>query len=364
MKKIFYLKIFTFLVFLFFGMLASFASETGMNTLDRIIIEPSNQKEITLNMLFNDNYKGNAFIQKITDGSYYVFLPDSVIAKSGAKIHYSSGFDRKKIKLTVSQNEAIKGNSTTNYVRISVDMLDDYAINLVSGLDSDYNGFLMQIKSLNFVSLFALFAVAAIIYMLFRLVKRTKETIDKGNYTSVPKTFIPDFKNNNSPADKSLKSGSDNSFECFDIPVKQNKSQTSYEIESTLNQTSKLLNENSGTVRLKHTNPILKAATGTPGLLIPAVDEAEIKKQKIISKLNISHNKGFYVTSENNKTYLFGFVNDKSFLLQEFNRISQINLQARYYDKKDNKETYIVRLDNYKSMIEISEFDMRELAKI
>ncbi len=364
MKKIFYLKIFTLIVFLFFNAIVSYAADKGMNTLSRIIIEPSSQKEITLNMLFNEEYKGNAFIQKITDGSYYVFLPETILPKSGTKIHYSSGFDRKKIKLTVNQNEAIKDNTNTNYIRISVDMLDDYSINLISGLNSDYNGFLMQLKSINLVSVFAFLALAAIIYMLWYLLRKSKEYTNIDSYTSVPNSLLKSIQGSKN-SEAQLKSGSDNSFECFDIPVKQNKNNSSYELKSTLNQTSKLLNKNKGTVRLKHTNPILKSTDKKPnGLLLPAVDENEIKKENIISKLNISADKGFYITSDNGVVKLFGFVSDKTFLIQEFNNINQINLQARYYDKKGNKETYVVRLDNYKALIEVSKFDMRELAKI
>ena len=59
-----------------------------------------------------------------------------------------------------------------------------------------------------------------------------------------------------------------------------------------------------------------------------------------------------------------GFINENVFLFKKFSDLSQINLQARYYDRNGNNDIYIVRLDDYKAMIEISDTSMRELAKI
>ena len=193
-----------------------FASENNINTLSGIIIEPQNKKELTLNMLFNEEYKGNAFIQKIADGSYYVFLPDTVTAKNGTKIHYASGFDRNKIKLNVTQNEAIKDNKNTNYIRISVDMINDCPINLISGLNSNYNEFLMQLKSINIVNTLSLLAILAIIFMIFYLTKKSNNNNDLNSYTSVPKSFLNSLKNNEN-IEKETHSNNDKAFECFDI---------------------------------------------------------------------------------------------------------------------------------------------------
>ena len=85
---------------------------------------------------------------------------------------------------------------------------------------------------------------------------------------------------------------------------------------------------------------------------------------ELISALNITPNKGFYLTTaEDDMFALFGFVGDNVFLLKKFVDLSQINLQARYYDRtKNGNEVYIVRLDSYKAMIEISNDGMRETA--
>ena len=49
-------------------------------------------------------------------------------------------------------------------------------------------------------------------------------------------------------------------------------------------------------------------------------------------------------------------------MLKKFNDLSQITLQARYYDKSGSNDLYILRLDTYKAMVEISDAEIKELA--
>ena len=85
---------------------------------------------------------------------------------------------------------------------------------------------------------------------------------------------------------------------------------------------------------------------------------------ELLSVLNITPNKGFYLTNLDDTIALFGFVNNNVFLFDRFKDLSQINLQARFYDRSGNNEIYIVRLDSFKAMIEISDSGMKELARI
>ena len=102
---------------------------------------------------------------------------------------------------------------------------------------------------------------------------------------------------------------------------------------------------------------------------MPSVDELkkdegknQEKKAELISILNITPNKGFYLTTVDDTMALFGFIGENVFLLQKFADLSQINLQARFYDKNGDNDVFIVRLDSYKAMIEISNDSMKELA--
>ena len=167
----------------------------------------------------------------------------------------------------------------------------------------------------------------------------------------------------------------------FELPyVEETTNGVNYELKSTIRQASKLLKEKPSLVKLRHTNPITRANTTTAsGLQMPAAEDVIKPKKKTISVptetkqeasaellsiLNITPNKGFYLTTVEDTLALFGFVNDEVFLFNKFKDLGQINLQARYYDKNGGNDIYIVRLDNYKAMIEISDTSMRELAKI
>lgn len=92
--------------------------------------------------------------------------------------------------------------------------------------------------------------------------------------------------------------------------------------------------------------------------------EQKFNNVELISVLNITHNKGFYLTNLEDTIALFGFVNNNVFLFNRFKDLTQINLQARFYDKNGDNDIYIVRLDSFKAMIEISDTSMKELARI
>ena len=154
------------------------------------------------------------------------------------------------------------------------------------------------------------------------------------------------------------------------------KQANDYEFKSTLNQASKILKEKPGLSKLRHTNPInKKSRKDVDELSMPAIEDLiknevkrepkeQLPKAELLSVLNITPSKGFYLTTVEDTLALFGFINENVFLLKKFSDLSQINLQARYYDRNGNSDIYIVRLDSYKAMIEISDTSMKELAKI
>ena len=106
------------------------------------------------------------------------------------------------------------------------------------------------------------------------------------------------------------------------------KSSNNYEFHSTLNQASKLLKEKPSLVKLRHTNPITRTnLTDASGLQMPAVEDLMPKKKtktinietekptqaELISVLNITPNKGFYLTTVDDTMKMFSYL--KSFLI-------------------------------------------------
>ncbi len=388
MKKNIFFKLFTFTFIFILSSLT--VSANDINYLKRLIIEPINNNEYNVNFLFDNNYAGKAFLQKNGNNGYYIFLPDSTYSKK-VKINYVHLSDKRNIQFNIATKPIIKNNVESKYIKLDVFMNDNYKIKLTSGLNSDYHPFIIALKNISIYTFIVLLILAGICFMLFRLLKGFFNNTETNSYTSFPVNFDSAYKIPSAPQDtknykraiiprniikNSLSESEKNSFGCFNIESIAKLNNKSYEIKSSLNQTSNLLNDTSNVVKLKHTNPITKTEhIEESELSMPLVDDVlppphEIKEEKesdksdILSILKLTPNKGFYLISEDNSFKLFGFVNKNIFPLETFKDLSQINLQARYYDNSGKNEIYIVRLDDYKAMIEISDSSMKELAKI
>lgn len=398
-------------MFLVFG---SKAFAEGENVLSEIVVDNINGN-YELNLFFDREYKGKAFIQKVNDSSYTIFLPETVMNEDDINIMYSKKQDNDNVILNIEQKEMIKENLNSFYTRISVNTLNNATISLVSKVVEK------ETKTFGFVSYAILSGVFfAVVFMLILFIRMFKNTKVESHTYYPPKRIIRENNNSEiqnvsntqtskevSPVDnvvrpvinkieiekmpkpvknttnptiqkatlpkvnikKSIRPAEKSDFGCFDIKTPDNDENNNVEFKSTLKQTSKLLNQKNN-VKLKHSNPISENASG---LLIPAVEDVVQKTKRVehsenapelISVLNITPSKGFYLTTVNDKLALFGFIKDNVFLLSTFKDLSQINLQARFYDKNGNNDIYIVKLDTYKAMVEISDTAMKELAKL
>ena len=392
MKNNICFKLFTFIfVFLLFS-LVGFASEiatTTPNILTKIVIEPTDNNSFNFNLFFDKKFTENAFLQKKKDGTYNVFIPDTIMNAKKTKLIYINNEDSDIIKVKMEEKPLIKGNEQSNYVRLTVDIKNDYAIRLLAKTETQKN------VPFIFVNFYSLLIIVSLALILLIIVKSGKNNIKRSktvSYTHCPSSYL------SSPQDyiysrttgmdttqqkpilpkvnikKNLKTADSDSFSCFDIPLVEEPKNSSYEFKSTLKQTSNLMKEK--TAKSKQTNPIQRSYTEENNQFsLPVVDDLPVVETEIIqedkgtepeliSALNITPNKGFYLTTaEDDMFALFGFVGDNVFLLKKFVDLSQINLQARFYDKsKNGNEIYIVRLDSYKAMIEISNEGMRETA--
>lgn len=336
-------------------------------------------------MLFNQKFTGNAFIQKGESGNYYVYIPETIIQSNKIKIAYKNRKDKSNIKISIEEKPFIKEDMQSNYVRISVNMKDDYSLRLLAQTaEKEKNVF--SAAPIKFNSFIFIVLLAVVIYLFFKMIKMTKSTY-RTSYTAFPTGYslpIKDHENNNEydlqtikpttlpklNIKKTLKSIDNNSFSCFDIPLVDDTKPTQDEFKSTLKQTSNLLKEKSAKSKL--TNPISNNfIEDSSELALPVIEKIKKKEEKaeeknttpeLLSELHITPTKGFYLTTVDDSFALFGYVGEKVFLLQKFNDLTQINLQARFYDRSANKDMYIVRLDSYKALVEISDEGMKELA--
>ena len=399
MKNNLIFKLFTIVVIFFLFAAQSFAKVEN-NFISKVIIDSPTRNNFSLNLLFDKNYKGSAFLQKIDTGAYYVYLPDTTTNGKRPQIIYNNRYDKSKIKLRIEEKSNSKDKTGLNYVKISVQMADDYPIKLISGLNSEYKTNLIVMKNIDYLGLTMLILLAISAFLIFKVIKKCKPTNNIYNmpsrsyeYLKSQTEYLEEIRRTGEEqvqrtirekeiSRNKIKQADKNSFDCFDIPyAEKSNNSNNVEFHSTLNQASKLLKQNPSLVKLRHTNPITRADNkALAGFEMPAVEDMYPKKKvekkslnqplqvekhaELLSVLNITPNKGFYLTTVDDTFALFGFINENVFLFKKFSDLSQINLQARFYDKKGDNDVYIVRLDNYKAMIEISNTSMMELAKI
>ena len=385
MKCDIFFKLFTILFSTVLFVSPIFAEVSDSNILSKIIVEQAENNSYRLNLLFNQKFTGNAFIQKGESGNYYVYIPETIIQSNKIKIAYKNRKDKSNIKISIEEKPFIKEDMQSNYVRISVNMKDDYSLRLLAQTaEKEKNVF--SAAPIKFNSFIFIVLLAVVIYLFFKMIKMTKSTY-RTSYTAFPTGYslpIKDHENNNEydlqtikpttlpklNIKKTLKSIDNNSFSCFDIPLVDDTKPTQDEFKSTLKQTSNLLKETSAKSKL--TNPISNNfIEDSSELALPVIEKIKKKEEKaeeknttpeLLSELHITPTKGFYLTTVDDSFALFGYVGEKVFLLQKFNDLTQINLQARFYDRSANKDMYIVRLDSYKALVEISDEGMKELA--
>lgn len=78
----------------------------------------------------------------------------------------------------------------------------------------------------------------------------------------------------------------------------------------------------------------------------------------------LASNKGFCLVKYNQKYSLIGYINDEIFLLNQFNNIKTKEIRARLSETQKTKETYIVKLDNYRALVEVSDKKMNLLVNL
>ena len=370
------IKLFTaFFVFTVFAVQAIAADVS--NKLSEIKITKADDFTYNLNLVFNDNFSGRAFMQTKDKGKYVVFIPDAEKAKNKIKI---TNLTRKmpKIQVNIDERPYVKDNTETSYLKLTVKTDSYYGIKLVSQKAPVKKPFETAIKYV----LYALFATLAIAALLSHSFLNKKKEIN--SYTVFPSEFRTEQKTEEqaarqqkkrvtTPADlkRPFKAVQEENFSCFDITGREpNINKKNFEIKSSIKKTSVLTNDLKKS--LAQSNPLKQAIMeDSSEFELPFVQESERteiivpeEKQEVtyLSTLNLTPTKGFYLQEINEEFCLFGFTGTQTILLKKFKDLKQINLQARFYDQDSRNDIYIVKLDTYKAMIEISESGMKELA--
>ena len=83
-------------------------ADTEYNNLSNIVIEPLNNRSYTLNLFFDTDYKGSAFLNQTKQGSYTIFIPDTTLNNKLKNPIYKNKNDKKKIKVDIEEKPYIK----------------------------------------------------------------------------------------------------------------------------------------------------------------------------------------------------------------------------------------------------------------
>ncbi len=371
----------------------SFAEGETINSLSQIVVDKPIDNDYMLSLYFKEHFQGNAFLQKRKNGSFFVYIPDTVMTSKNVKMIYKGNVRQSDVKISIEEQPFIKEEGQSRYIRLAVDTPVNSDIQLTAQVldksKSIIGGSFMGIYS---IIIFVLLAVVSILsFSIFNAVKSINRR--SNSYTTFPAEFLnspneyvrktTDKLTYEKPAKidvdaKIISPISTNVFSCFNLPLK--KEELSAPISSAVdNVTTPSIEDR--TIQSSVTNPIKKQNSvieDESELDLPSTDDItpekndeivqtddETYRPELISELKIAANKGFYLTTVGDNSFaLFGYIGEKIFFLQKFNDLTQVNLQTRFYDRKGEKDLYIVKLDSYKAMLSVSEDEIKELAVI
>lgn len=398
-------KYFKFFILLLFAIIISLPALSEIqfgNVLSKIIIDEPIDKNFKINLIFEKKFNGNAFIQKRQNGSYYVFVPNTDTYNKDIKVIYRNGKNKSKIKINVERSIYQKDDTDTAYIKLDVNTANGYTIDLYSKTveQLEQEPFVFSFNMGRTICLILLLAALAGIAKIILSAKKSTYKYSRSiNSKSNNKIFDNELvsnpnviepiqpeenetlnKNNeefhilpNLKKTQNLKHSDNESFSCFDIPMARdlNPTESTFALNNPIKPNPKSIMEK--TAKSKVSNPISKSFVDESAQLdLPVVEDLKtgqsnnyIKKTntpELLSELRITPSKGFYLTTVNDTFGLFGFVGANIIPLKQFSDLSQINLQARFYDRQKDSDLYIVRLDSYKAMIEINDTGMKELA--
>ena len=375
MKKNLFFKLFTIAMLFVCSITCAFASVQDLVSVKKIYVEPLNNDTYSVSLFFDKQYNDKAFLHKVDKGSYSVFLPNSYVNEKKLDIDYKNRLDKRNISFEIEQKPYVNKSNDSVYVKLNINMNKDYSLKLLSKNIKDEKFSFFSSLDINAFSFILVLLGLSVFLLLRKLYKFSKKSKLSKSFTSFPDSFyFPSLSMNFSKTihatkptiKESLKASDNNTFTCFDITPQEKTNMNSYNYKSSIKETSSILK------KTKQTNPLAKSQYDeSKHLDLPyaqkeynheaSVQQEEEKKAELLSVLHLTPNTGFYLTNSDDKMGLFGFIGDDVFFLKSFSDLSQINLQARFYDKNGDNDVYIVRLDSYKAMVEISKDRMREL---
>lgn len=92
---------------------------------------------------------------------------------------------------------------------------------------------------------------------------------------------------------------------------------------------------------------------------IVKTEEEEILEENVFAVSNIDETRGFYFAKNEQTFALFGYINDEIFLLKDFQELYDKNLGIRLEERKFYSESYLVKVNSQKFLVEVDETSMK-----
>ena len=91
---------------------------------------------------------------------------------------------------------------------------------------------------------------------------------------------------------------------------------------------------------------------------------SKIPNPMLLNTVPLGKNKGFCIVEYNKKYSLIGYINNEIFMLDQFENLKNYEIRSRLTESQNSKDRYIVRLGEYKALVEVSEANMSLLLEL
>lgn len=93
------------------------------------------------------------------------------------------------------------------------------------------------------------------------------------------------------------------------------------------------------------------------------IEEAEAD-QLILSSFKIDNERGFYLVDFEGTTALVGHIGEEIFVLKRFDRLIRGSIQARLNERLAAADNYLIKIDGFKALVEVTSYSMKLLIEL
>ena len=90
----------------------------------------------------------------------------------------------------------------------------------------------------------------------------------------------------------------------------------------------------------------------------------KVRNPMLLNTSVLSSNKGICLVEYNKKYSLIGYINNEIFMLNQFQSINGTEIRARLSETLAGKDRYIIRIGDFKALVEVSDKNMKMLLEL